>query len=370
MLRTTTMAMSAVMGGVDSLQVSPFDEVDSIPDEFSRRIARNIQLILAEECHFDQVADPAGGSWYVEKLTAELAERAWTIFQEVEADGGVIEGLCIGAIQKQVADQARQRTERLATGRNVLVGASRYTNPAEPPRAPRLPDYEALYKERSTAMTRQRTAAAHEDHLVVLTRLEKIMTAKPSELMKALVEAASQGATIGEMTGILRHDADKQLQVEAIPLRRDSQPFEDLRRNVAAAAATDPARGKVFCACLGNYARYMPRLDFVRGFFQVGGFEVKADQFFTTPGEAHDAARSICASTVVLVGLDETYEEMVTETARKLKALSPAPRVLLAEKAGEKEAEYRDAGVDGFIHVRSHLLDELNALVRNPEVGE
>ena len=196
-LRTTTMAMSAVMGGVDSLQVSAFDEVDSIPDNFSRRIARNIQLMLAEECHFDQVADPAGGSWYVEKLTADLAEKAWTVFQEIEAGGGVVAGLLDGSIQKRVADQAEKRIDRLATGRDVLVGTTRYVNPAEPERQVRRPDLDALHARRAQDMVRQRTAAAHEDHLMVLKRLEKIMTADQETLMSALIDAAAQGGDGG-----------------------------------------------------------------------------------------------------------------------------------------------------------------------------
>nr|MEE4267580.1 methylmalonyl-CoA mutase family protein [Candidatus Krumholzibacteria bacterium] len=369
-LRTTTMAMSAVMGGVDSLQVSAFDEVDSIPDNFSRRIARNIQLMLAEECHFDQVADPAGGSWYVEKLTADLAEKAWTVFQEIEAGGGVVAGLLDGSIQKRVADQAEKRIDRLATGRDVLVGTTRYVNPAEPERQVRRPDLDALHARRAQDMVRQRTAAAHEDHLMVLKRLEKIMTADQETLMSALIDAAVQGATVGELTGILRHDADTQRQVELIPLRRDAQPFEELRHAVKSAARRDPARGKIFCACLGNFAGYMPRLDFVRGFFQVGGFEVASDTFYTQPDEAVAGARAFGAAVVVLVGLDSTYAELGCATAQKLKALSPAPTILMAGKPQENEEAFLAAGIDGFIHVRSNLLDELGALVRSTEVGE
>lgn len=370
LLRTTTMAMSAVLAGVDSLQVSPFDEVDSLPDAFSRRIARNIQLILAEECHFDQVIDPAGGSWYADKLTAEVAEKAWAVFQEIEAGGGVLAGLQAGTIQQRIADKARERQDRLATGREVLVGTTRSVNPAEPARETRRPDYEELHARRSAAMVQQRTAAAHEDHLIVLKRLEKIMTARPDELMDVMTEAADQGATIGEMTGIMRHDADRQLQVDPIPLRRDAQPFERLRHQVAEAAAANPARGRVFCVCLGDFARYMPRLEFVRGFFQVGGFTVAGEQFFTSVQPAVDTVRQDGAATVILVGLDETYAEDAAPAARKLKALSPAPRVLLAGKPGDQETEFTEAGIDGFIHVGSNLLTELGILVDNTEVGE
>ena len=89
MLRTTTEAFSAVIGGIDSLQVSPFDECLQIPDEFSRRIARNTQIILQSECNLCQPVDPAGGSWYIETLTQQVAEKSWQIMQEVEKKGGM-----------------------------------------------------------------------------------------------------------------------------------------------------------------------------------------------------------------------------------------------------------------------------------------
>jgi methylmalonyl-CoA mutase len=89
MLRTTTEAFSGIVGGINSMHVGAFDEVFGLPDEFSRRIARNTQIILKEESHLDRVIDPAGGSWYVENLTNEIAEKAWKLFQEVERRGGM-----------------------------------------------------------------------------------------------------------------------------------------------------------------------------------------------------------------------------------------------------------------------------------------
>jgi methylmalonyl-CoA mutase len=369
LLRTTTMAMSAVLGGTDSLHVSPFDEVDSLPDEFSRRIARNIQLILAQECHFEQVTDPAGGSWYVEKLTAELAEKAWGVFQEIEAAGGIVAALKSGIVQERIARAADHRREMLATGRMALVGVNRYPNGQEEDRRPRLPDLDALYKKRKAAMPQLRTTAAHEDHLIVLGRLEKILTAGSDQVFDVLVEAASQGATLGEMTGMLRHSADKQIQVEIVPARRDAEPFENLRGEVKAASLNDPRKGRVFCACLGDFAAYMPRLDFVRGFFQVGGFAVASDQFFTTADEAARAARGAEAATVILVGLDETYADLAVPLVRKLAATSPRPRILLAGQPTDLVDKLTEAGVDRFIQARSNLLEVLGELVHSTEVG-
>jgi methylmalonyl-CoA mutase len=122
MLRSTAAAYAAVLGGCDSLTVSPYDEVFREPDEFSRRIARNTQTILREECRADAVADPAGGSWFVENLTREIAEAAWREFQ--------------GAVAGDTAVSARAQRESVSQRRRVLVGVNQYANPAETPAAP------------------------------------------------------------------------------------------------------------------------------------------------------------------------------------------------------------------------------------------
>ncbi len=359
MLRATTQAMSAVLGGVDSLHVGPFDELDSWPDEFSRRIARNVQLVLSHECHFDQVQDPAGGSWYVEKLTADLAEKAWSIFQEIEGAGGVLECLKSGWVQKQVAASAELRKSRLASRKDALVGTNQYPNPQEPSREPRTTDHELLKKRRSESMSEQRTSGAQEDHMMVLGRLEKIMDAGGEKLLPLLTDAASLGATLGELTGILRHDTDTDLTVETIGLRRDAEPFECLRQKVDNLGN----QGQVFAACLGDVAKYMPRLDFTRGFFQAGGFKVVEDGFFTSADEVAKAALSSHAPLVVLVGLDETYGELGAETLQKLKALSPPPRVIMAGGSADQHE-----GLDYTINARSNVLDVLGKIADGLEV--
>ncbi len=353
MLRVTTQAMSGVFGGVNSLHVSPFDELDSLPDEFSRRIARNVQLVLANECHFDQVRDPAGGSWYVEKLTAELAEKTWSIFQEIEAGGGLVECLKNGWVQEKVATCGELRKKRLATRQDVLVGTNLYPNPEEPARKPRTPDHELLKTRRTEAMTRQRTSGTQEEHLKILGRLNKIMAAEKDELLPLLTDAAACGATLGELAGILRHDTDPDFFVQPIPLRRDAEPFEILRLQVENMGK----QSRVFVACLGDTARYMPRLDFTRGFFQVGGFQVLEEGFLNSPDAAVEAAAGLAAPVVVLVGLDETYDKLAAETVKGLQALSPSPKVCLA---GGSADQYQ--GLDFSINARSNILEVLGKL--------
>lgn len=149
MLRATNEAVAAVVAGCDSLRVAPFDECFTTPSDFSRRIARNIQLILAEECGFDALIDPAGGSYYVEHLTNVLIEKAWAMVQEIEKQGGLCEALKSGSIQKQIAATRDAQSKNVALRRTPVVGVNNYANPLDKPivgtAAPRLSEsYEKL----------------------------------------------------------------------------------------------------------------------------------------------------------------------------------------------------------------------------------
>jgi methylmalonyl-CoA mutase len=126
MLRTQTEAMSAILGGTDSLTVEPFDIVFRHPDEFSERIARNQQLILKEEAYFDKVADPSAGSYYIENLTNLIAENAWKLFLEIEDQGGFLSCLKTGLIQKKLSESASRRKSDIASGKEILLGTNRF----------------------------------------------------------------------------------------------------------------------------------------------------------------------------------------------------------------------------------------------------
>ncbi len=364
MLRATTQAMSAVLGGVDSLHVSPFDEVDSLPDEFSRRIARNLQLVLAHECHFDQVQDPAGGSWYVENLTCNLAEKAWGAFQECEQHGGIVEAMKTGWLQEQVTEASRLRAHALATRKKSMVGTNVYANPLEPKREARTVDHAMLKERRTEDMARQRTSGAQDEHMLVLGRLEKIIDASNGKLLDLLVDAAAHGATLGELTGILRLDTDPDLDVKTIHLRRCAEPFEKLRARVESLGP----KNRIFAVCLGDVARYMPRLDFTRGFFQVGGFNVVEDGFFADSSEALEAYKKLETSQIVLVGQDETYNQFAAEILQDFKSLSSPPKVFIAGGGTELLNDLKAMGLDGSINMRSNTVEFLGQMASDLEV--
>ena len=128
MLRGTTEAMSAAIGGVYSLEVTPFDASLENPTEFSKRIARNVELLLKHESHFDQVVDPAGGSYYIENLTQSIAAEAWKLFLEIEEKGGYTEAYKAGFIAERIKASAAAKDKNIATRRQILLGANQYPN--------------------------------------------------------------------------------------------------------------------------------------------------------------------------------------------------------------------------------------------------
>ena len=128
MLRGTTEAMSAAIGGVHSLEVTPFDRAFEAPTEFAKRIARNVELLLKHESHFDQVVDPAGGSYYIENLTQSIAAEAWKLFLEIEEQGGYTAAYKAGTIVEKVKASAAGKDKNIATRRQILLGANQFPN--------------------------------------------------------------------------------------------------------------------------------------------------------------------------------------------------------------------------------------------------
>lgn len=157
MLRVTTEAFAAICGGCDSLHVAPFDEPLGLPTEFTRRVARNVHIILKDECHFDKVVDPAGGCWYVETITDTVARKAWQLFQEIEKRGGMFKALQEGFPQKQLAETAARRAKGIATRKDAFVGTNKYPNLQEKLPETIQPDFDALYADRLNQLAQFRS---------------------------------------------------------------------------------------------------------------------------------------------------------------------------------------------------------------------
>ncbi len=350
MLRTTTEALSAVLGGCDSLHIAPYDEVTGATDEFSRRIARNVHTLLAEEFSFTETADPAGGSWYIEKLTDELARKAWALFQEIEAKGGMIAALRAGTPQEMVAAVASEKEDAVAKRRVSIVGTNLFPNLKEKVLAMKTPDA-AAHVSRATAIKRRRPAAP-----------EGI---KPLDV-EALTLAASRGATIGQLTRASLPSSSGSEKITPLTLKRLSEGFEGLRAASDAYAAKTGARPKVFLAKMGPVLQHKARADFSAGFFAVGGFEPLGKQAFDTAEAAASAAAASGATVAVLCSTDDTYPALVPVFASALKAAKPGVVVVLAGLPADKALveQFKTAGVDEFIHVRANVRAILANLLK------
>lgn len=300
MLRVTTEACSAALGGVDSLHVSPYDEVCGASDEISQRIARNVHTLLAEEFHFTDTSDPAGGSWYVEKLTDDFARRAWKLFQEIEALGGYAAALRAGMPQKLVNASAADKDDAISKRRAGLIGTNLFPNLREKPPVVKTP---------------------------------------------AAAAAVTDGCE----------------EIAIVKARRAAEGFEELRRAADGFAQRTGARPKVFVAKIGPVKQHKARADFTAGFFAVGGFEMAGKAAFETAEAAAQAAVASGAPIAVLCSTDETYPELVPAFGKALKAAKPEVAFVLAGLPADAAltTAFREAGVDEFIHVRANVREVL-----------
>ena len=341
MLRATSEGFAGVVGGVDSMHVAAFDETVRTPDEFSTRIARNIHVILAEECGFAEVADAAGGSWYVESLTVELAKNAWELFQEVEKHGGMAVALREGFPQAAVAVSAKARLDAVSKRREAVLGVNLFPNPAETPLAPNPDDAQKKFTERSKRIASARKGGVN------------LASASVEEIAKAF----QAGATIGEIRKALPRKGAGLPEIPRVRVIRAAEGYERLR------ASTKENPPQVWLAKFGPPKQSKARADFSSGFFAAGGYTVRQQTAGAkSPEEALDQAVASKAAVVVLCSTDDTYPEIVPAFVPALKSKMPGVKVILAGYPPDQIEAHTASGVDDFIHIKVDCLAFLTNL--------
>lgn len=193
MLRSTTEGMAAVIGGVNSLSLQSYDLVFKNDDDFSRRISRNIQLILKHESYFDKIVDPAAGSYYIESLTDELAQKAWSIFQSTEANGGFIDLGLAGEVKKAVETVAQKRDLDIANRKTTILGTNQYPNPTEF-MLDRIEEYNKCYTKEYEGLKPYRGAKAFEELRLSIEKESKAKGIKPSVFLLTIGNLAMRKA--------------------------------------------------------------------------------------------------------------------------------------------------------------------------------
>ncbi|MCA9565525.1 MAG: hypothetical protein KC561_18635, partial [Myxococcales bacterium] len=335
MLRATNESLAAVVGQADYISIASFDALWAEPDEFSRRTARNTQLVLKEECDLLATIDPAGGSWYIEWLTDQVARSAWELFQSIEESGGMSSAILEGSVQVRTKSRAAERTKRMERRRDVLVGTNSYANPDD-----RVPERK-FAPESNPAPT----------------------TAPCNMSFADAAKVAADGATLHDILALLSDGK----AIAATPLEpsRAAAPFESFRAACQRVADRDGQAPALLQANLGPSRFYRGRADWTSSFFRVGGFRVIDDIDFDSDGAVLEKASEVQPVAIVLTGTDDTYAERVTDLAKSLSVKLPNATLLVAGTAtGEQEIAWRDAGIDGFVNIRSNIFETLQDLLR------
>ena len=357
MLRNTTEIFSGVVGGIDSFENAPFDEPIRKGDVFSRRIARNVQIILQEEFGLLQPIDPAGGSWAVETLTKQVKEKIWQAFQEAESAGGIVEALKAGTPQQAIGEVLAERFKNAELRRDRIVGNNMYPNMTEKLLDPRTEDWAENKKQRAQAIE---AYLADIDGAYRDEKLAALSTA--TDRVTAAIAAAEAGATLPELWGALPQEGAVP-EVEKIAPHRWSERFEALRHRTEQYAAEKGGNVRIFLANMGPIPQHKARADFTTGFLQVGAFEVLRNDGFKTTDEAAAAAAESGADAVVICSTDATYPDIVPDLAPKLHKALPEATVYLAGAAPKDLLEtYNAAGIDDYISVRANCYKILQFL--------
>ena len=328
-VRTTIEAMAAVFGGTQSLHTNSFDEAIALPSEFSARIARNTQLILQEETHITRVVDPWAGSYLMERLTHELAEKAWAIIEEVEAQGGMTRAVASGWAKLKIEAAAAEKQARIDSGKDVIVGVNKY----RPPKQDEVKILEVdNLKVRQQQIERLKQVRASRDAGRVRAALEALTEAAASgegNLLALSIEAMRARATVGEVSDALekvfgRHRADIQKVAGVYAAAYDSpQDWEEVKAEVAAFAERHGRRPRVMIAKLGQDGHDRGSKVVATAFADLG-FDIDIGPLFQTPEEC---ARQAIENDVHAIG--------VSTLAAGHKTLVPAIIDELKKQGGE-----------------------------------
>jgi methylmalonyl-CoA mutase len=344
MLRVTAEAFAAVVAGVDSLHIGPFDEIAGKSDEFSRRISRNLHTILREECGLDRVIDPAGGSTYIEWLTDKLAAKSWEVFQEIENQGGMLAALEAGTVQQAVLDVCKAKLQNVRRRKDKIVGANMY------------PDLKGKKLQIHQVECRAGQAIPGAPPPQPL----EITPTATAAMIEQAIAAAKAGATklsLALATGFVCEETGP--TVTALPPRRAAEEYEALRDASAAFAANTGAAPAILQLNIGPSRKYRLRADWTAAFFEAAGFAVDGKRDFKGVEDAAAALTESPATIAVITSDDATYLETAEALAKAVKAAKPAIHLLLAGAPGDNEPAWRAAGIDDFVNVRSNNY-ELN----------
>jgi methylmalonyl-CoA mutase len=324
-VRTTIEAMAAVFGGTQSLHTNSFDEAIALPTEFSARIARNTQLILQEESQITKVVDPWAGSYMMERLTQEMADKAWAIIEEVDAMGGMTRAVESGWAKLRIEASAAEKQARIDSGRDVIVGVNKFKLDKEDPVEILEIDNVAV---RDNQIARLKSIRASRNEARVRQTLEALTSAareRAGNLLELSIAAMRERATVGEVSDALeqvwgRHRANSQ-EVSGVyaGAYESADSWNALKTEIDTFAAAAGRRPRVMIAKLGQDGHDRGAKVVASAFADLG-FDVDVGPLFQTPEEC---ARQAIENDVHAVGVSTLaagHKTLVPEIIRALRA--------------------------------------------------
>ncbi len=369
-IRTAFEAMSAVLGGTQSLHTNSFDEAIALPTEFSARIARNTQLILQHETGVTNVVDPLAGSYYVESLTDELANKAWALIEEVEALGGMTKAVNEGLPKRLIEEAATRRQAAVDKGDEVIVGVNKYRLEDEKPidileidnsavRAAQIKRLEDTRRRRDGARVRE-----------TLETLFDVARTGKGNLLEAAVDAARARATVGEISDAMRRAfGDHAATPEVIKdvygdAYRDEPELATLKGRMSAVSKSLGHKPKIMVAKLGQDGHDRGAKVIASAFGDIG-FDVLAGPLFQTPQEAADLAVASRVHVVGMSSLAAGHKTLAPQLIAALKAQG-ADDIIVVVGGVIPRQDYQfltDHGVAAVFGPGTNVLEAANSVL-------
>ncbi len=372
-VRTAYEALASVLGGTQSLHTNSFDEAIALPSDFAARIARNTQLILAEETGITNVIDPLGGSYYVEALTQSIANEAWSLIQEVEKLGGMTKAVESGMPKLRIEEAAARRQARVDRGEETIVGVNKYRLENEAPIDTRSIDNTEVLRQQLVRLERVKATRDPDRVHAALDALTKGAEGD-GNLLALSIEATRARATVGEISDALEQVFGRyRANIRTISgvyggAYADDEEFQRIRKEVEAFATDEGRRPRILVAKLGQDGHDRGAKVIATAFADLG-FDVDIGPLFQTPEEA---AREAIENDVHVVGISSQaagHKTLVPQLIDALRAQG-ATEIVVVVGGVIPASDYeflRDAGVAAVFGPGSnipHAASEILALVR------
>jgi methylmalonyl-CoA mutase len=362
-IRTTVEALAATLGGTQSLHTNALDEAIALPTDFSARIARNTQIVLAEESGITRVVDPLGGSYYVEALTRMLVDDAWKIIEEVDAVGGMTAYVATGRPKAMIEEAAAARQARVDRGEDVIVGVNKYRLENEALLETLEVDNHAV---REAQIARIRAVKAHRDEASCRAALEALAAGArgSANLLELAVEAARRRATLGEISDAMESAFGRHSTVPT-PVKGVYGPayaadtrYQQVVDGVAAVERRLGRKPRLLVAKMGQDG-HDRGANVVASAFSDMGFEVVSGPLFQTPEETVVLALASEVDVVGASSLAAGHKTLIPELIARLKEAGRGDiKVIAGGVIPPQDYDFlRDAGVQGIYGPGSNIVE-------------